>query len=444
MEIKTQEELINIDLKWKNLKLDQNKVFVLNIKDFITDEHIDIVVRYLYIKSYIENKDYNKYKNLYEKMMLKRVGKTYYKEFNKIIDSFNEFGYLKEYPIPINKKHKILNGSHRLACCLYFNINPYVYIFDEPDHTFSIDWFKNNEFTEAEINEILKTKEELLNKYTFEKVKLEKIYTAMITPLKNDLFDKEYFIKHADNIKNNNINGLFLCGNTGSGMDLSFDTKKEILELANTLSGKFSLICHVGSQNINDIEKLIELTNRLNIKCIASMPPYKTINTFFEIKKYYEYIANISTKPVLIYHIPTITNIDLEANQLVELLNINNVIGIKYTDANLEKLKQISSVVDNKYIFYGKDDLLLNGIENGATGGIGGCYNLFPSFIYNIINNESEKIKQDNQNKLNFCIKKLRKKYPDLPGGKFVLCSLDIKNNRTDDEFYNFLGDEND
>lgn len=432
-------ELINMDLKWKDFSIDEDKIFTINIRDFITDDHIDIIVRYLYIEAYLENKDYEKYKLLYEKMMYKRVGKSYFNEFNKIIDSFKTNGYLKEYPIPVNKKHKMLNGSHRLACCLYFNINPYVYEFDESDHNYAIDWFKNNDFTTEEIEEIINKKNDLLRLYTFSDVKLEKIYTAMITPLTKNEFDKKSFTEHADFMKKNNISGLFLCGNTGSGMNLNFNLKKQILEYSNELSDDFSLICHVGSHNIQDVEAVIKLTNDLNISCIASMPPYKSINEFLKIKQYYEYIAKISKKPVLIYHIPNITGIDLSAKEIIELLNINNVIGIKYTDDNLKKIEEISKNVRNKYIFYGKDDLLFEGLSKGANAGIGGCYNLFPSFIYNIVCSDIKEIQLENQTKLNHCIKKLRKQFPTLPGSQFVLESLKIKGNKTDEEFYKYL-----
>lgn len=435
----TQNELIDMDLKWKKFSVDDDKIFTMNIKNFITDEHIDIIVRYLYIEAYLEDKDYEKYKKLYEKMMYKRVGKSYFNEFNKIIDSFKNNGYLKKYPIPVNTKNKMLNGSHRLACCLYFNINPYVYVFDEPDHNYTIDWFKENDFTNNEIVEIINKKNELLKMYTFNDIKLEKIYTAMITPITGTEFDKKAFIEHANFMKKNSINGLFLCGNTGNGMNLNFDLKKQVLEYSNKMSDKFSLICHVGSHNIQDIEAIIGVINDLNITCIASMPPYKSTSEFSKIKQYYEYIAKISKKPVLIYHIPNITEIDLSAKEIVELLNINNVIGIKYTDANLEKLEEISTNVKNKYIFYGKDDLLLDGLSKGANAGIGGCYNLFPSFIYNIVCSNIKEVQLENQVKLNYCIKKLRKQFPTLPGSQFVLEALKIKGNRTDDEFYKYL-----
>ncbi len=436
MIINSKSKLVEIDSSWKNFNYDKTKVFTMNIREFITDKHIDIIVKYLYVKSYTQKKSLNKYEKMYQKMQMNRIGSCNIKEFNKIIDSFEKEGFKKEYPIPINRNKQLLNGSHRLACSLYFNINPYVVEIDKEDHEYNIKWFKENGFSNDEIEEIIETKEELVKQYEEKRIKLSNIYTAMISPLdENTKLNKEYFKKHAEKIYQNGIKGLFVCGNTGNGMNLTVETKKEILKEATDLK-KFSIICHVGANNEKDIYKLVDITNKSGVECIASMPPYQIINAFKDVKKFYERLAKYSTKPLLIYHIPSTTGIDFNEEELIELLEINNVVGIKYTDNNLEKLNKIASKLNNKYIFFGRDDYLKDGLLNGANGGIGGCYNLFPSFVYNIVNNNEREL---NQEKLNYCIKKLREVYPKIPGYEFVLNALKDKKDMSDEEFYNYL-----
>ncbi len=432
MDFSNKEDLAKIDSKWKNIEFDSNKIYEKKIRDFITDEHVDIMVKYLYVKAYVEKENYDKYKKMYKKMQLKRVGYLDIDSFNIIIESFMKNGYLKEFPIPINKKGKILNGSHRLSCCLYFNINPYVVEFDEEDHTYDLEWFKNNDFSLEEINEIISVKNGLYIQYSEKKVDLNNVYAAMISPINEEgILAIDRFTKHANFLKENGIKGLFICGNTGNGINLSIDVKKSIVQTALSLKD-FSVICHVGANTEKEIFDFVNYINETDVVCIACMPPYKIMNDFESIKRFYEQLAALSKKPVLMYHIPAITGIDLCYSQIVELLNINNIIGIKFTDSNLEKLNLIAKNVENKYIFFGKDDLLYDGLTNGATGGIGGCYNLFPSFVCNIINGNNP---IENQEKLNFCIKKLRSIYPKIPGGEFVLKSLMLKKEMLDDDF---------
>ena len=438
MDFKDKEVLIKSDNRWKNIKFDLSKVYMRRINEYITNEHIDIIVRYLYVKAYVENKNYNKYRKLYEKMQNRRIGYCDVTVFDEIIESFKKHGYLKKYPIPINKKGKMLNGSHRLSCCLYFNINPYVVEFDEADHLYDLKWFKESGFSESEITEIIETKNQLKKIYKTKKIKLKHIYGAMISPLNDDnQLDVKYFKKHAYYLYKNKIKGLFLCGNTGNAMNLNNDIREKILDTAISMK-KFSIICHVGANTRKEIFDFVKYTNNSKIKCIACMQPYKEISNFKNIKQFYETLARLSNKPVLIYHIPSVTGINLSAEEIIELLSINNVIGMKYTDTDLDKLNIISRE-DDKYIFFGRDDYLYEGLNKGATGGIGGCYNLFPNFIYNIINKIDP---ENNQKKLNYCIKSLRKIYPDIPGGEFVLKSLKIKNYLNDDEFYKKLKGE--
>ncbi len=430
-----QEKFLEMDSKWNDLKIDVTKVTTLPIRDFITSQHIDIIVKYLYVVAYVEQKNYAKYRALYEKLQLKRIGKCDIAKFNELIVSFQKNGFLKAGAIPINKQNKMLNGSHRLACSLYFNINPYVYYIDEEDHDYPVSWLAENDFTDEEIAEILKVKEELQAKFESHSINLKDVYVALITPLKNNQIDYPYLEKHLNNLQKNGIEGLFICGNTGSGMHLNLNLKRELITYLNSKSSEFSLICHVGSQNLAEIDATIELVNTLDYTAIAAMPPYETIHTFAEIKTFYEKIAKLSNKPVLIYNIPSVTNITYTEKELKILLDIPNVYGIKYTDSNLTKLKALTVLSPNKLYFYGKDDLLLDGLKSGATGGIGGCYNLFPSFIIKIVKEHD----LNYQNKLNRGIKLLRYLYPDLPGDEFVKTALTIKKELNDEEFLKYL-----
>ncbi len=107
MIINSKSKLVEIDSSWKNFNYDKTKVFTMNIREFITDKHIDIIVKYLYVKSYTQKKSLNKYEKMYQKMQMNRIGSCNIKEFNKIIDSFEKEGFKKEYPIPINRNKQL-------------------------------------------------------------------------------------------------------------------------------------------------------------------------------------------------------------------------------------------------------------------------------------------------------------------------------------------------
>lgn len=161
--------LADIDDFWKYRNSNVEKTKVINLPLLFNWKHFDVFVRYLYIKAYVEHVEYDKYKALYEKMQMKRIGRCNISAFNKLIDSFKDNGYLSQFPIPVTETLELLNGSHRLACCLYFKINPYVEIVNTSAHDYPLSWFRENDFSEDEISELIETgvnlKEQLCQVY---------------------------------------------------------------------------------------------------------------------------------------------------------------------------------------------------------------------------------------------------------------------------------------
>ena len=79
--------------------------------------------------------------------------------FKALIKSFEKNGFIDEYPITLNEDFKLLDGSHRIALALYFNIE-YVTItmkeknFNMHPPRYDIKWFEENGFNEEVIQDI--------------------------------------------------------------------------------------------------------------------------------------------------------------------------------------------------------------------------------------------------------------------------------------------------
>jgi len=111
----------------------------------------DIIIRYLFVKEfYKQNKpDDFKYK-LYSKLSAARGIKDRSKRFIKLIDSFEKKGYDKKYPLEFSKDYHICGGTHRIAICLYLDINEIPFIKNESckrkRRRFNKKWLEDNGF----------------------------------------------------------------------------------------------------------------------------------------------------------------------------------------------------------------------------------------------------------------------------------------------------------
>lgn len=128
----------------------------------------DIVVRYLAVENYYKKNECGF--ELYKKMQAKRVDDSYVPEaiekFNKLIDSWENEGYKKESEIDCDKDLRLVDGSHRMALCLYFNVEKISCKVRScvEDIDYGIDWFIENDFSVDEISIIQKKYNELMKK----------------------------------------------------------------------------------------------------------------------------------------------------------------------------------------------------------------------------------------------------------------------------------------
>ena len=134
----------------------------------------DIVIKYLFIEKYYKkNKpDHFNFK-MYDKIYLaKNVSKKHirheYELFTTLIESFEKYGFNKEYPISMTEKYHMCGGSHRIACSLWFGIDKIPVVFNEKckndrKRRHSRKWMKEHGFL-SKIKFLEKTKKHIFDK----------------------------------------------------------------------------------------------------------------------------------------------------------------------------------------------------------------------------------------------------------------------------------------
>lgn len=131
-----------------------------------------LMVRYKTIESYINNKNdwwdtYNRMQRIRvsQKTIIPRNKAENEQTFKDLIDNIKKNGFSDEFPIVINNKFRLIDGSHRLASALFFKI-PYVPVtINEAtismDPEYSLNWFKENGFLNI-VDDIVNTYKKIL------------------------------------------------------------------------------------------------------------------------------------------------------------------------------------------------------------------------------------------------------------------------------------------
>lgn len=214
------------------------------------------------------------------------------------------------------------------------------------------------------------------------------IIPAVASPCDDrDRFLEDTFSKLVTSLWQTGINGLYVCGNTGDGFKMRLEERKRAAQIAVELSQEHQgkVIIHVGSTNSRDAMELSGHAAGIGASAVSSIPLRNA--THSQQLSYYTDIAGAAQIPVLVYHIPILTGNSSTVEEMVQLLDIPGVIGLKLTDWNLFYMKRLLLARPQAIVFNGFDEFLLPGLLYGARGGIGTSYNLFPQLFVEIYNN---------------------------------------------------------
>ena len=202
------------------------------------------------------------------------------------------------------------------------------------------------------------------------------IFPAMVTPFNNKGNVNHHAIETLiEKFVEDDLDGVYITGSTGEFPLLTVEERKEITKTVCSSAGRrLKTIVHVGSTNLIEAQQLAECAAENGATAISSVAPFFFKYSFPEIKEYYNQLAKIGM-PIIIYNVPTFTNTSLTIENIKELAEIENVIGMKHTSTDMYILERIKTKMPHFVVFSGPDEMCLSAYAAGADGAIGSNYN---------------------------------------------------------------------
>jgi N-acetylneuraminate lyase len=217
------------------------------------------------------------------------------------------------------------------------------------------------------------------------KTVLKGIIPAVVTPIdEKENFAPAPFEALLEKVYSAGVHGVYVCGQTGEGLLQTVEQRKSVAEASMHYSpqGK-QVIVHIGAYRTADAVELARHANGIGVTAVSALPPFGSYS-FEEIRAYYQEIAAASDLPLLVYYFPEICPGIKTAEQIMQLCAIPNVVGLKFTDFDLYRMRCIKQ--SGALIFNGRDEVLAAGLLMGADGGIGTFYNIVPELFVELYN----------------------------------------------------------
>ena len=205
--------------------------------------------------------------------------------------------------------------------------------------------------------------------------------TAIVTPLTEQGIDYERFAALIEWQIEQGIDAIVAVGTTGEGSTLTDEEHKEAIKFCvEQVHGRVPVIAGTGS---NDIAYAISLTKyacEVGADAMLLVTPYYNKATQQGLIKSFTAIADASTKPCILYNVPSRTGCNLLPASCAVLAEHPNIVAIKEASGNISQIAQIAALCGDKIdIYSGNDDQIVPILSLGGKGVISVLSNLLPA-----------------------------------------------------------------
>lgn len=198
-----------------------------------------------------------------------------------------------------------------------------------------------------------------------------RVLTAMVTPFDAQMqVDYGKARKLAKYLVENGSDGIVVAGTTGESPTLTNEERNKLVEVVvNEVGDRAKVIAGTGNNDTFDsigMTKDAEKTGAHGVMAVVpyyNKPPQEGLYTHFRM------IAESTNLPVMLYNIPGRSAINMTADTIARLAQIDNIVAIKEAAGSMDQVTEIKRKTPADFVIYsGDDSLTLPMLALGAHG----------------------------------------------------------------------------
>lgn len=214
------------------------------------------------------------------------------------------------------------------------------------------------------------------------KKELKGVLAAVTTPFSDDgnTVDEKNLRGQVERLVAGGIHGIVPTGTSGEFLSLSDEEYRRVIELyVEAVAGRIPVIAGIGAMTNAKAIELAQHAERVGADAIMLVPPFYDPLTFENLKVFLSDVAASIKLPVVYYNVPGATGIQLSAEELAQLGEIEGVDYLKSTSDDAVGLTELLvKHTDKIKAFNGWDTLTFLGISLGAEASVWGAASVVP------------------------------------------------------------------
>src|SRR5579863_2760903 len=195
--------------------------------------------------------------------------------------------------------------------------------------------------------------------------------------------DLDTLRRHIRRIADSGIAGYVVMGSNGEAVHLSSEERMRVIEMTRSTTGEQAcILAGCGEQSMRATIALCRQAAQAGANFALILPPFyfKGRMDNRALLAHYRAVADDSPLPVVIYNMPaSAAGLDLNAATICALAEHPNIVAVKDSAGNMEKLSQIAARAPAYFrVFAGSAGYLLPALAVGAAGAVAALANVFP------------------------------------------------------------------
>lgn len=198
-----------------------------------------------------------------------------------------------------------------------------------------------------------------------------RLLTAMVTPFALDnKIDFDQTTKLIEYLLDNGTEGLIVAGTTGESPTLTNEEKIQLFKhVVKVVRNRVPVIAGTGGNNTGASITLTKEAASCGVDGILLVTPYYNKPNQQGLFEHFKTIASETTLPIMLYNIPGRSVINMNAETVINLSKIDNIVSLKEAGLDLDQVATIIENTDDNFSVYsGNDSMTLPMLAIGANG----------------------------------------------------------------------------
>ncbi|MCC5466559.1 4-hydroxy-tetrahydrodipicolinate synthase [Pelosinus baikalensis] len=178
---------------------------------------------------------------------------------------------------------------------------------------------------------------------------------------------------------------IVICGTTGEASTMPDDEHIAVIKFAvEAINKRVPVIAGTGSNDTRHAIELSKAAEEVGADGILSVTPYYNKATQKGLYEHFKVIANNVKIPMVLYNVPSRTNLNINPETVKALSQVDNIIAIK--ECNLGQVGDVVNLCGEDFAVYsGDDNTVLPMLSLGGKGVISVMANIIPQDTHNMV-----------------------------------------------------------